>query len=110
QMYQENRLSKGEIRLLNTQIDLTRIKIPVFILSTREDHIAPWRSTFVATTLYKGPTTFCLAASGHIAGVVNPPAANKYCFWESDKKAATPEDWLPPDQNTHRPRWARLVA
>jgi len=94
QMYQENRLSKGEIRLLNTQIDLTRIKIPVFILSTREDHIAPWRSTFVATTLYKGPTTFCLAASGHIAGVVNPPAANKYCFWESDKKAATPEDWL----------------
>jgi polyhydroxyalkanoate synthase len=94
QMYQENKLSKGEITLLNTRIDLTKIKLPVFILSTREDHIAPWKSTYVATQLYKGPVKFTLAASGHIAGVVNPPAAKKYSHWVNDKNPPTPEEWL----------------
>ena len=93
-MYQENKLTAGEITLLDTPIDLTRIKTPSFILSTREDHIAPWKSTFAATKLYRGPTRFVLAASGHIAGVVNPPAANKYGFWTNEKKAKTPEGWL----------------
>jgi polyhydroxyalkanoate synthase subunit PhaC len=94
QMYQENRLSRGKIKLLGTKIDLTKIDVPVFILSTREDHIAPWKSTYAATQLYAGPTTFCLAASGHIAGVVNPPAANKYCHWVNDKLPRKPEQWL----------------
>ncbi|MCZ8123189.1 MAG: class I poly(R)-hydroxyalkanoic acid synthase [Magnetospirillum sp.] len=94
QMYQENRLSRGKIKLLGTKIDLTKIDVPVFILSTREDHIAPWKSTYVATQLYTGPTTFCLAASGHIAGVVNPPAGNKYCHWTSDKLPKKPDQWL----------------
>jgi polyhydroxyalkanoate synthase len=93
-MYQENKLTAGEITLLDTPIDLTRIKTPSFVLSTREDHIAPWKSTFAATRLYRGPTRFVLAASGHIAGVVNPPAANKYGFWTNEKKAKTPESWL----------------
>ncbi|HSE77669.1 MAG TPA: class I poly(R)-hydroxyalkanoic acid synthase [Alphaproteobacteria bacterium] len=94
QMYQENRLSKGEITLLDTRIDLAKIKQPVFILSTREDHIAPWKSTYVATQLYKVPTKFCLSASGHIAGVVNPPAAGKYCYWTNDKLPKSPDAWL----------------
>ncbi|MGQ0664188.1 MAG: PHA/PHB synthase family protein [Pseudomonadota bacterium] len=94
EMYQENRLSKGEVRLLGERIDLTRIKEPVFILSTREDHIAPWKSTFVATRLYKGPVRFVLSASGHIAGIVNPPADRKYCYWTNDRMAKTPEEWL----------------
>ncbi|MFM7346964.1 MAG: PHA/PHB synthase family protein [Tagaea sp.] len=94
QMYQENRLSRGKIKLLGTKIDLTKIDVPVFILSTREDHIAPWKSTYVATQLYTGPTTFCLAASGHIAGVVNPPAAGKYCHWTNDKLPHKPDQWL----------------
>ncbi len=94
QMYQENKLSRGEIELLGTTIDLAKITIPVFILSTREDHIAPWRSTFVATRLYQGPLTFCLAASGHIAGVVNPPSANKYCYWTGGKLGTTADEWL----------------
>jgi polyhydroxyalkanoate synthase subunit PhaC len=94
QMYQENRLSKGEIELLGTRIDLTRIKVPVFILSTREDHIAPWKSTYAATQLYKGPVRFTLAASGHIAGVVNPPAAKKYSHWVNDRNPPTAEEWL----------------
>jgi polyhydroxyalkanoate synthase subunit PhaC len=94
QMYQENRLSAGEIKLLGTRIDLTKIKIPVYILSTREDHIAPWRSTYVATQLYRGPVEFVLAASGHIAGVVNPPAANKYSHWVGKSTPPSAEDWL----------------
>jgi polyhydroxyalkanoate synthase len=94
QMYQENRLSRGKIKLLGTKIDLTKVDVPVFILSTREDHIAPWKSTYIATQLYTGPTTFCLAASGHIAGVVNPPAAGKYCHWTNDKLPHKPDQWL----------------
>jgi len=94
QMYQENRLSAGEIKLLGTRIDLTKIKLPVYILSTREDHIAPWRSTYVAKQLYSGPVEFVLAASGHIAGVVNPPAAQKYSHWTGKSTPASAEDWL----------------
>jgi polyhydroxyalkanoate synthase len=94
QMYQENKLSQGEIELLGTPIDLTRIKLPVFILSTREDHIAPWKSTYAATQLYQGPVKFTLAASGHIAGVVNPPAAKKYSHWVNDQNPPTPDEWL----------------
>ncbi len=94
QMYQENRLSSGDITLLDTKIDLAKIKTPAMIVSTREDHIAPWKSTYVATQLYKGPVRFVLAASGHIAGVVNPPAAKKYCHWVNEKLPRSPEAWL----------------
>jgi polyhydroxyalkanoate synthase subunit PhaC len=111
-MYQENKLAKGELRLLRTRIDLTRIALPVFILSTREDHIAPWKSTYVATQLYKGPTTFCLAASGHIAGVVNPPAAEKYSHWTNENLPASPDAWLASatqHQGSWWPRWDAWV-
>ncbi|MCA3264052.1 MAG: class I poly(R)-hydroxyalkanoic acid synthase [Telmatospirillum sp.] len=116
QMYQENRLSRGKVKLLGTKIDLTKIDVPVFILSTREDHIAPWKSTYAATQLYAGPTTFCLAASGHIAGVVNPPAANKYCHWVNDQLPRKPEQWL--ETATQKPgswwplwdEWAKTYA
>ena len=75
-MYHENRLAKpGGISLAGVPIDLTRITTPTFMVSTREDHIAPWRSTYAATRLYRGPIKFVLAESGHIAGIINPPAA-----------------------------------
>jgi len=94
-MYQENRLVQpGGITLKGVPIDLSRIDLPVFILSTREDHIAPWRSTYAATQLYQGPVRFCLAASGHIAGVVNPPAQQKYGHWVNETNPPTPEAWL----------------
>ena len=97
QMYQENKLVEpGGIVLDGVPVDLTRIKTPTFILSTREDHIAPWKSTYAATQLYRGPIRFCLAASGHIAGVVNPPAAQKYGYWVDGggKPPKTPDQWL----------------
>jgi polyhydroxyalkanoate synthase len=96
-MYQENLLVKpGGIALRNVPIDLGKIKIPVCILSTKEDHIAPWRATYAATQLYKGPVKFLLSGSGHIAGVVNPAGSDKYGHWTSEakKNAAKPEDWL----------------
>ena len=93
-MYQNNRLREpGGITLDGVPIDLTTIDVPVYILSTREDHIAPWRSTYAATGLYRGPVRFVLAMSGHIAGVVNPPSANKYGHFTGEL-AATPDAWL----------------
>ena len=94
EMYQHNRLREpGGITLDGVPIDLTSIDVPTYILSTREDHIAPWRSTYAATQLYRGPIRFVLAMSGHIAGVVNPPSANKYGHFTGEL-AATPDAWL----------------
>ena len=81
-MYQENLLAKpGGISLNGVPIDLGRIKTPAYFLSTREDHIAPWKSTYRGTQLLGGQKRFVLAASGHIAGVVNPPDGGKYSHW-----------------------------
>jgi len=94
-MYQENKLVvPGGISLAGVPIDVTTITTPSFLLSTREDHIAPWKSTYAATQLYRGPVKFVLAASGHIAGVVNPPGKSKYGHWENAKNPPTPDEWL----------------
>jgi polyhydroxyalkanoate synthase len=94
-MYRENRLVvPGGISLLGEPIDLTRITVPAYFLSCREDHIAPWRTTYYGAQLLRGPTRFVLAASGHIAGVVNPPSSGKYHHWINPELPATPEEWL----------------
>jgi polyhydroxyalkanoate synthase subunit PhaC len=94
-MYQENKLVvPGGISLCGVPIDLGKITVPAFLLSTREDHIAPWRSTYAATQIYQGPVRFVLAASGHIAGVVNPPGQGKYGHWQGVKLPKNPDDWL----------------
>jgi polyhydroxyalkanoate synthase len=94
-MYQENKLVEaGGITLKGVPLDLRRIKTPTYILSTREDHIAPWIATYSATQLYRGQVHFVLAASGHVAGVVNPPDANKYGYWTNDELPADAQAWL----------------
>ncbi|PIW28371.1 MAG: class I poly(R)-hydroxyalkanoic acid synthase [Rhodospirillales bacterium CG15_BIG_FIL_POST_REV_8_21_14_020_66_15] len=94
-MYLENKLSTpGGITLAGTPVDLGLIDVPSYVISTREDHIAPWKATYAATQLYKGSVRFVLSASGHIAGVINPPAAGKYCFWTNDKTPGDPDAWL----------------
>ena len=94
-MYQENKLVvPGGISLAGVPIDLSGISVPSFLLSTREDHIAPWKSTYSATQIYQGPVKFVLAASGHIAGVVNPPGKSKYGHWENDKNPPASDEWL----------------
>lgn len=96
-MYQHNLLAQpGGISLNGTPIDLTKVKTPSYFVSTREDHIAPWQSTYAANRLFSGPLRFVLAASGHVAGVINPPTKAKYGYWTSDtsKAPATPEEWF----------------
>ena len=94
-MYLHNRLREPDgITLAGEGIDLRRITIPQYFLSGSEDHIAPWKSTYAGTQLASGPVRFVLGASGHIAGVLNPPAAKKYCYWTNEKIAATPDEWL----------------
>ncbi len=93
-MYRDNLLCRpGGIAIDGVPIDLRKIDIPVYILSAREDHIAPWTSTFAATRLYRGPIRFVLAKSGHIAGVINPPAANKYGYYTGELSEDC-ERWL----------------
>jgi polyhydroxyalkanoate synthase subunit PhaC len=112
-MYQENLLVKpGGVTLDGVPIDLRKIKTPSFLLSTREDHIAPWRSTYAATQLYQGPVSFVLSASGHIAGVVNPPGS-KYGHWQNDQNPPTAEEWLTTATavaDSWWPVWERWVA
>ena len=94
-MYQENLLCQpGGIELNGQKIDLSKIKVPAYFLSTREDHIAPWQSTYRGTQLLGGEKRFVLAASGHIAGVVNPPEGGKYSHWVNPTIAPDPESWL----------------
>ncbi len=112
-MYLQNELVKpGGIQLLGVPIDLRTIKIPVYILSTREDHIAPWKSTYAATQIYSGPVRFVLGASGHIAGAINPPSANKYAYWTNTRKPKSPDAWLKGAQEhpgSWWPDWDRWV-
>ena len=112
-MYQENLLTRpGGITLDGVPIDLGKIRTPVFVLSTREDHIAPWRSTYAATRLYKGPVKFVLSASGHIAGVVNPPGG-KYGYWDGDKNPPTADEWLAAaarHDGSWWPLWQRWIS
>ena len=94
-MYHRNVLKNaGEIILANVPIDLRKIDVPLYFLSTRDDHIAPWRSTYAGTQLVSGPVRFVLGASGHVAGVINPPSANKYGYWTNDTLSPGPDTWL----------------
>jgi len=94
-MYLENRLAQPNgLKLLGTNIDLRSITTPSFVVATKDDHIAPWQSTYAATQLYSGPVEFVLGGSGHIAGIINPPAAEKYSYWTNKTNPPTPEAWL----------------
>ena len=113
-MYEQNKLIvPGALTLAGVPIDLRKIATPAFLLSTKEDHIAPWKSTYAATQIYRGPKKFVLAASGHIAGVVNPPGRSKYGHWEGDTLPKTADEWLAEAryvQDSWWPVWERWVA
>ncbi|MCA0432493.1 MAG: class I poly(R)-hydroxyalkanoic acid synthase [Proteobacteria bacterium] len=92
--YLENRLSNGRMVLDNVRIDLKKVKIPVYNLAAKDDHIAPLPSVFRLGKYFGGETTLVVSGSGHIAGVVNPPAAQKYQYWVDGKSTASHEEWL----------------
>ncbi len=94
-MYRDNKLTKpGGIVINGTPIDIRKIKTPAYFLSTKEDHIAPWRATYAATQMFSGPVLFTLSGSGHVAGVINPPANNKYGYWTAPEHPPVPESWF----------------
>ena len=94
-MYLRNLLRvPGGITLSGVPIDVTQVKVPAYFISTLEDHIAPWKSTYAGARLLKGPARFVLGGSGHIAGIINPPAANKYCYWVNDELPDDADAWL----------------
>jgi polyhydroxyalkanoate synthase subunit PhaC len=93
-MYMENALCEpGGIEIGDTPIDLSKVKTPSYFISTIEDHIAPWKTTYIGAKVVGGPVRFVLGGSGHIAGVVNPPAANKYGFWTAEDMPDTADAW-----------------
>ncbi len=103
--YLENRLSTGSMVLDNTLLDLSKVKVPIYNLATREDHIAPADSVLYGSQFFGGPVKYVLSGSGHIAGVVNPPASGKYQFWTNDNvKDVTLADWLKGAQE-HKGSW-----
>jgi polyhydroxyalkanoate synthase len=91
--YKDNALAKGELTIGGERLDLSKVKIPVFVQSSKEDHIAPYRSVFRGAKLFGGPVTFMMAGSGHIAGVINPPGANKYQHWINEQTCESVEVW-----------------
>ena len=98
-MYLGNKLKDpGGITLDGVKIDISKVKTPCYFISTIEDHIAPWKSTYLGACLPSGKTKFVLGGSGHIAGIVNPPVANKYGYWVNDATDGnlpeSPEDFL----------------
>jgi polyhydroxyalkanoate synthase len=106
-MYLYNRMREpGGVELAGVKVDLRKIKIPLYFLSAREDHIAPWKSTYAGTKLVSGPVRFVLGASGHVAGVMNPPAANKYCYWTNETLPDTPDEWLAAAERHEGSWWA----
>ena len=94
-MYQRNLLREpGGIALAGVPIDLHKIQAPAYFLATIEDHIAPWKTVYAGSRLLSGPVHVALSGSGHIAGVINPPVNNKYCYWTNSTHPETPELWL----------------
>lgn len=113
-MYVENRLREpGGLTLAGEPIDVTRITTPSYVLSTVEDHIAPWKTAYATTQLFDGPVEFVLGASGHIAGVINPPAKRKYGHWTAPHTPASPAEWLAAaeeHEGSWWPHWDRWLG
>jgi len=91
---EDNLKVPGKLTVCGEKVDLGAIKAPVYIYASREDHIVPWQGAYASTKVFKGKRRFMLGASGHIAGVINPPAANKRSHWVNDALPATSEAWF----------------
>jgi polyhydroxyalkanoate synthase subunit PhaC len=114
QVYHQNLLMQpGGLELAGTPVDLTKVRTPTYIVATKEDHIAPWRSCYPGTQAFSGQKKFVLGASGHIAGIVNPPGAKKYGFWTNQRLPADPDTWFEGakfQEGSWWPDWAEWLA
>ena len=103
--YLDNTLSRGKMVLDDVKLDLADIKIPIYNLATREDHIAPPQSVFLGSQFFGGDVRFVLSGSGHIAGVINPPDKNKYQYWTGSTPQGRYDDWLSKASETPGSWW-----
>ena len=117
EFYHENKLAKGELRIGGVRLDMGKVKLPVYELATKEDHIAPAESVFIGSRLFGGPVEYVLAGSGHIAGVVNPPPADgkkhKYQHWTNQDRVDTLQEWIEGAKEAPGswwPHWAKWLA
>jgi len=113
-MYVENRLrGPNALVMCGEKIDLGRIALPTYIYGSRDDHIVPWRSAYRSTGLLGGDVGFVLGASGHIAGVINPPDKGRRNYWTNDLLTEEPDDWLARAESHHGswwPHWSAWLA
>jgi polyhydroxyalkanoate synthase len=110
-LYRDNLLvTPGALAIAGTPIDLSKVKTPSYIQAGREDHIAPAESVWNITEHFTGPMKFVLAGSGHIAGVVNPPAAGKYQYWTNDKPAGSLADFVAGATETKGSWWPDWIG
>lgn len=94
-LYLENGLREpAKLSMAGVKVDLGKIQAPAYLLATREDHIVPWTGAYLSRRVWGGETTFVLGASGHVAGVINPPSKNKRSYWTGESGAHEPMDWL----------------
>ncbi len=110
--YVENQLARGNMELAGTQLQLGQVSADAYILSAREDHIAPWRSTYATAHLLGGENRFVLTSSGHVAGIVNPPNT-KRSHWTNDSLVPDPDAWLAAaeqHQGSWWPDWSKWIA
>jgi polyhydroxyalkanoate synthase len=108
--YLQNDLSNGRMQLGGKTLDLKNVTIPVYELATKEDHIAPARSAFTGAKCFGGPVRYVMAGSGHIAGVVNPPAKPKYQYWSDGPPQGKFEDWVAKAKETSGSWWPDWLA
>jgi polyhydroxyalkanoate synthase len=100
--YLENQLRvPGALTICGEKVDLSRIAAPVYIYGSREDHIVPWESAYASTQILSGPKRYVLGASGHIAGVINPPQKKKRSYWTNEQLDADANQWL--ESSTEHP-------
>jgi len=113
EFYKDNKLAKGELVLGGERLDLGQVEIPIFVQSSKEDHIAPLRSVYKGARLFGGPVEFMMAGSGHIAGVINHPDAKKYQHWTNTALPGSVDDWIAGAQEhpgSWWPHWAVWLA
>ena len=108
--YLDNNLSRGRMELGGAPVLLKDVRIPIYNLATKEDHIAPAKSAFLGGQFFGGDVTFVLSGSGHIAGVVNPPDKKKYQYWTGGPSVGAYEDWLKDAEETPGSWWPHWQA
>jgi polyhydroxyalkanoate synthase len=113
QFYKDNKLAKGELKIGGITLDMSKVKLPVYELAAREDHIAPAKSVFISSRLFGGPVDYVMSGSGHIAGVINPPIEGrppKYQFWTSPDRVDDIEEWLEGAKETPGSWWPHWMS